>query len=170
MMILYHFPKTVNEPARDLKIKWRNSSQDFKKWAEGKTGYPVVDAGMRQLNATGFMHNRARMITASFLTKHLLIHWKEGERYFAEKLLDYELSSNVGNWQWVAGTGYDAAPYFRIFNPTIQAKKFDPDGKYAEKWIPEWGSDDYPKPMIEHEEARRRAFAHFPKTKKRGGQ
>lgn len=160
MQILYHFPKVVNEnfkPKYDG-IKWLNNGEDLKKWCEGKTGFPIVDAGMRQLNETGFMHNRVRMITASFLVKDLLIDWRIGEAYFAEKLLDYELSSNNGNWQWAAGTGCDAAPYFRIFNPTSQQEKFDKDFKYIKKWVPEFGTKDYPQPMIEHKFARERTL------------
>jgi deoxyribodipyrimidine photo-lyase len=136
MQILYHFPKVINEnfkPKYDF-IQWRNNEDEFKLWCEGKTGYPIVDAGMRQLNATGYMHNRVRMIVASFLIKHLLVDWRWGEAYFAEKLLDFDLSANNGNWQWVAGTGCDAAPYFRVFNPFTQQQKFDPDFKYIEKW------------------------------------
>lgn len=160
MQILFHFPHsaTGSFDSRYDKIQWRNDKKEFKTWCEGKTGYPIVDAGMRELNATGFMHNRARMITASFLTKHLLIDWRWGERYFAEKLLDFDLSSNVGNWQWAAGSGCDAAPYFRVFNPYIQAKKFDPKGEYVKKWVPEIGSSAYPEAMVDHEHARRRAL------------
>jgi len=158
MQILFHFPKVVtnNFKAKYDGIKWRNNEADFKKWCEGKTGYPMVDAGMRQLNASGYMHNRVRMVTASFLVKHLLIHWSWGEAYFAEKLLDYDLSANNGNWQWAAGTGCDAAPYFRVFNPSEQLKKFDKDFKYIRKWIPEFDGFDYPKPMVEHKMARER--------------
>lgn len=168
--ILFHFPETVSEPydERFKKFPWRDSEKDFAAWAEGRTGYPIVDAGMRELNATGFMHNRARMIVGSFLTKHLLIDWRKGERYFAQKLFDFELASNVGNWQWVAGTGCDAAPYFRIFNPALQAKKFDKDGAYVAKWVPEFGIKKYPEPIVDHEMARRRALAAFQKIK--GGQ
>ena len=127
MQILYNFPHVVNNSFKSKydKIEWRNNKEEFKKWCEGKTGYPIVDAGMRQLNQTGYMHNRVRMIVSGFLCKHLLIDWRWGEKYFAKKLLDYELSSNNGNWQWAAGTGCDAAPYFRIFNPFTQQKKFD---------------------------------------------
>lgn len=159
MQILWHFPETVTKafkPKYD-NIKWRNSEADFKAWCEGKTGYPMVDAGMRQLNATGVMHNRVRMVTASFLCKHLLIDWRRGEAYFAQKLLDYEQSSNVGNWQWAAGSGVDAAPYFRVFNPTEQVKKFDKNLKYIRKWVPEFEDLDY-KPIVEHKEARDRAL------------
>lgn len=159
MMILYHYPKAVNNSFRTEydNIKWRNDEKEFNAWCEGKTGYPIVDAGMRELNETGFMHNRVRMITASFLTKHLFIDWRWGETYFASKLLDYELSSNNGNWQWAAGTGYDAAPYFRVFNPEIQTKKFDPELIYVKKWVPEFNSIQYPKPIVEHSFARNRA-------------
>lgn len=158
--ILWHFPHVVDSCFKPQYegIEWRNNEHDFKAWCEGKTGYPLVDAGMRELNATGFMHNRVRMVTASFLVKHLLIDWRWGEAYFAEKLLDYELASNNGNWQWAAGTGCDAAPYFRIFNPTEQARKFDPDGKYVHKWIPELGKSEYPLPIVDHKEARERVL------------
>lgn len=158
--ILWHFPRVVAEsfrPKYDF-IQWRNDENEFKKWCKGETGYPMVDAGMRELNETGFMHNRVRMITASFLTKHLLIDWRWGEAYFAEKLLDFELSSNNGNWQWAAGTGCDAAPYFRIFNPEEQQKKFDAEKKYISKWVPEYDSKDYFQPMVEHKLARARAL------------
>jgi deoxyribodipyrimidine photo-lyase len=160
MQILWHFPHTVHQsfkPQYD-RIEWKNNEADFEKWKQGKTGYPIVDAGMRELNATGYMHNRVRMIVASFLCKHLLIDWRWGEAYFAEKLLDFELSSNVGNWQWAAGSGVDAAPYFRIFNPTTQMDKFDKDRIYVTKWVPEWQSDYYPQPMVEHSYARERCL------------
>ncbi len=166
--ILWHYPRVVEgsfRPEYD-KIQWRKSAKDFERWCQGQTGYPLVDAGMRELNATGHMHNRVRMVTASFLCKHLLIHWKEGERYFAEKLLDYDLSANNGNWQWAAGSGCDAAPYFRIFNPETQAKKFDPKGEYVKKWVPEYGTKDYPAPMIDHAEARGRCLQEFTKALK----
>ncbi len=160
MQILWHFPHTKNKSFRSKydAVKWRYSEKDFEKWREGKTGYPFVDAGMRELNATGHMHNRVRMIVASFLCKHLLIDWRWGEAYFAEKLLDYEQSSNIGNWQWAAGSGVDAAPYFRIFNPAEQVKKFDKDLKYIKKWIPEFETKDYPEPMVEHKFARERCL------------
>jgi len=163
MQILFHFPKVVTENFRSKydTIQWRNNKEEFRRWCEGKTGYPMVDAGMRQLNKTGFMHNRVRMITAGFLCKHLLIDWRWGESYFAEKLLDYELSSNNGNWQWAAGTGCDAAPYFRIFNPHSQQKKFDKDFKYIRKWIPEFDSFEYPDPIVEHKFARERALTAY---------
>lgn len=159
MQILWHFPNTVTESFRPKydNIKWRNNEKEFKSWCEGKTGYPIVDAGMRQLNATGNMHNRVRMVVASFLCKHLLIDWRWGEAYFAEKLLDYEQSSNIGNWQWAAGSGVDAAPYFRIFNPSEQVKKFDQDFKYIKKWVPEFQDIDY-KPIVDHKEARERCL------------
>ncbi|WP_341273580.1 FAD-binding domain-containing protein [Olivibacter jilunii] len=161
MMILWHFPETVNKAFKSAydRIHWRNNESEFDAWCQGKTGYPLVDAGMRQLNETGFMHNRVRMVVASFLCKHLLIDWRWGEAYFARKLQDYEQSSNVGNWQWAAGSGNDAAPYFRVFNPEIQLKKFDPKLVYAKRWIPEL--DDpfrYPSPIIEHKKARERAL------------
>ncbi len=158
--ILWSFPRVVHENFQKKYdgIKWLNNEDEFKKWTEGKTGYPIVDAGMRELNATGFMHNRVRMIVASFLTKHLLIDWRWGEAYFAKKLLDYELASNNGGWQWAAGTGVDAAPYFRIFNPYTQTKKFDPKHQYIRKWVPEYDSSDYPQPMVDHKMARQRAL------------
>ena len=160
MQILYHFPDVVTENFKPKynAINWLNNSTDFEKWCTGKTGYPIVDAGMRQLNKTGYMHNRVRMITAGFLCKHLLIDWRLGEAYFAKKLLDYELSSNNGNWQWAAGTGCDAAPYFRIFNPYEQQKKFDKNQDYIKKWVSEINTDQYPKPMVEHKFARNRAL------------
>jgi deoxyribodipyrimidine photo-lyase len=142
-------------------IKWRNNKSEFEKWKSGQTGYPLVDAGMRQLNETGFMHNRVRMVTAGFLCKHLLIDWRWGEAYFAEKLLDYELASNNGNWQWAAGTGCDSAPYFRVFNPTIQVQKFDPKLVYIKKWVPELNSMEYPNPMVDHKMARERAIQSY---------
>ena len=163
MQILWHFPHTVTQsfkPAYDA-IVWNNNEDDFKKWCNGQTGYPIVDAGMRELNTTGLMHNRVRMIVASFLCKHLLIDWRWGEAYFAVKLLDYEQSSNVGNWQWVAGTGVDAAPYFRIFNPTEQVKKFDNQMEYIKKWVPEFQELTYAKPMVNHEEARKRCLERY---------
>lgn len=159
-IIIWYFPQVVNKsfkPAYD-KIPWRNNEGEFNAWCEGRTGYPIVDAGMRELNETGFMHNRVRMITASFLTKHLLVDWRWGEAYFARKLLDYELASNNGGWQWAAGSGCDAAPYFRVFNPELQTKKFDPDRLYIKKWVPEYGSDRYPHPIVDHKEARKRAI------------
>ena len=160
MQILWHFPHTINKSFRPKydSIIWDNNEDLFKKWCEGKTGYPFVDAGMRELNTTGHMHNRVRMIVASFLCKHLLIDWRWGETYFAQKLLDYEQSSNVGNWQWAAGSGVDAAPYFRIFNPTEQVKKFDKELAYIKKWIPELETSEYPKPIVNHKEARERCL------------
>jgi deoxyribodipyrimidine photo-lyase len=158
--ILGYFPQVAErafKPQYD-RIAWRDDPEGFEKWCAGKTGYPIVDAGMRELNATGFMHNRVRMIVASFLTKHLLIDWRLGERYFAQKLLDYDLASNSGGWQWAAGCGTDAAPYFRIFNPSEQTKKFDPDYVYIRKWVPEFGTPAYPKPMVEHTFARQRCL------------
>lgn len=159
-MILYHFPNSVNtafKPKYD-QIPWRSAPDEFERWCIGQTGYPLVDAGMRELNATGFMHNRVRMVTASFLTKHLLIDWRLGERYFASKLLDFDLASNVGGWQWAAGSGCDAAPYFRVFNPTTQQAKFDPHGRYVKQWVPEYGTSNYVAPMVEHAFARKRAI------------
>ena len=160
MQILWHFPQTVYssfKPKYDH-IKWRNNKEEFQLWCQGETGYPLVDAGMRQLNQTGFMHNRVRMLVGSFLCKHLLIDWRWGEAYFAEKLHDYEMASNIGNWQWVAGCGVDAAPYFRIFNPTTQIQKFDKDLKYIEQWVPEFQELTYPAPMVNHKEARERCL------------
>ncbi|WP_339877610.1 deoxyribodipyrimidine photo-lyase [uncultured Algoriphagus sp.] len=160
MMILAYNPQIVDKsfkPAYD-RIPWRNDEEEFKAWCEGRTGYPIVDAGMRELNTIGYMHNRIRMVVASFLTKHLLIDWRWGEAYFAEKLLDYELASNNGGWQWAAGTGTDAQPYFRVFNPTSQQEKFDKNWKYIKKWIPEINSDKYPKPIVDHKFARQRAI------------
>jgi deoxyribodipyrimidine photo-lyase len=160
MQILWHFPHTVKKSFKSKydEIQWENNETLFQQWCEGKTGYPFVDAGMRELNATGHMHNRVRMITASFLCKHLLIDWRWGEAYFAQKLLDYEQASNVGNWQWAAGSGVDAAPYFRIFNPTEQIKKFDKDLVYIKKWIPELDSLSYPQPIVDHKMAREKCL------------
>ncbi len=160
MQILWHFPHVINQAFKPKYqfINWLNNEKDFEAWCKGMTGYPLVDAGMRELNETGFMHNRVRMVTAGFLVKHLLVNWQWGEAYFADKLLDFELSSNNGNWQWAAGTGCDAAPYFRIFNPYTQAEKFDPQQKYIQKWLPEYGTSRYPKPVIEHNFARLRCL------------
>ena len=165
MQILWHYPHVENSSFRPQyeKIKWRNSEEDFNRWKNGETGFPIVDAGMRELNATGHMHNRVRMIVASFLSKHLLQHWLRGERYFADKLLDYDLSANNGNWQWAAGTGCDAAPYFRVFNPDAQTEKFDPQFKYIKKWVPEFGTRQQIKPMIDHKFARDRALTEYKK-------
>lgn len=170
MQILYHYPHVVHENFRKKYngIVWRNDQEDFEKWCAGKTGFPFVDAGMRELNETGYMHNRVRMITAGFLCKHLLIDWRWGEAYFASKLLDYELSSNNGNWQWAAGTGCDAAPYFRIFNPLQQLVKFDKDKMYVRRWIPELDGPDYPEPMIDHKLARNRALETYKQGIERG--
>jgi deoxyribodipyrimidine photo-lyase len=160
MFILAYNPAVVDrafKPAYD-QIPWRNNEMEFEAWCKGLTGYPIVDAGMRELNETGFMHNRVRMIVASFLTKHLLIDWRWGEAYFAKKLLDFELASNNGGWQWAAGTGTDAQPYFRVFNPTSQTEKFDKDLKYIKKWIPEFQTKKYPEPIVDHKFARQRAI------------
>ncbi len=160
MQILWHFPEAggkAMKPRYD-RIQWRNNEAEFDKWKIGKTGFALVDAGMRELNASGYMHNRVRMLTASFLCKHLLIDWRWGEAYFAEKLLDYEMASNVGNWQWAAGSGVDAAPYFRIFNPMTQFEKFDKEKTYVRKWVPEYGTDAYPTQMVDHKEARERCL------------
>ena len=164
-MILYHFPESSKKAIKKQydQIEWEKDESHFKKWCEGMTGYPIVDAGMRELNNTGFMHNRVRMITASFLTKHLLIDWRWGEAYFASKLLDYEMASNVGGWQWASGSGCDAAPYFRIFNPYTQQQKFDKNFDYVRKWIPEFETDEYPRPIIEHKHARERALERYKK-------
>lgn len=161
IQILYHFPRVVNESFKKKydTINWRNIEEEFDLWCQGKTGFPLVDAGMRELNQTGYMHNRVRMLVASFLVKDLLIDWRWGEAYFAQKLNDYELSSNNGNWQWAAGSGCDAAPYFRVFNPTAQIKKFDKDLKYIKKWIPEFETSKYADPIVNHKEARKRALA-----------
>ncbi|MFD1162550.1 cryptochrome/photolyase family protein [Hwangdonia seohaensis] len=160
MQILWHFPQTQTQsfkPKYD-RIVWRNNETEFKAWCAGKTGYPLVDAGMRQLNKTGFMHNRVRMLVGSFLCKHLLIDWRWGEAYFAEKLHDYDMASNIGNWQWVAGCGVDAAPYFRIFNPTTQIKKFDKNLEYIKTWVPDFQELTYPKEIVEHKAARERCL------------
>ncbi len=165
MQILHHFPQVVdhNFNRKYNGIEWRNNEEEFQTWCKGETGYPLVDAGMRQLNQTGYMHNRVRMVTAGFLCKHLLIDWRWGEAYFAEKLLDYELSSNNGNWQWAAGTGCDAAPYFRIFNPHEQLRKFDKELVYVRKWVPEYGTAAYKAPLIDHRFARSRALETYKK-------
>ncbi|MCK6617484.1 MAG: DNA photolyase family protein [Cyclobacteriaceae bacterium] len=162
-MILWHFPHVVTQAFKPIydQIEWRNDPEDFKAWCEGKTGYPIVDAGMRELNATGYMHNRVRMIVASFLTKHLLIDWRWGEAYFAKKLLDFDLAANNGGWQWAAGSGCDAAPYFRVFNPYIQTEKFDPDRTYIKRWVPEVDTPAYPKPIVDHNLARERVLAAY---------
>ena len=163
MQILFHFPHVLDRSFRKQydSIRWENDQKMFEKWKLGQTGYPIVDAGMRELNETGTMHNRVRMITASFLCKHLLVDWRWGEAYFAEKLLDFELSSNNGNWQWVAGSGCDAAPYFRVFNPESQQKKFDPNFDYIKRWVPEFGTKDYPEPIIDHAYARKRVVERY---------
>ncbi len=166
-MLLWHFPQTADhayKPDFD-KIQWRNNEQEFEAWCKGETGYPIVDAGMRQMQELGWMHNRVRMVTASFLCKHLLIDWRWGEHYFARKLLDYDMSSNVGGWQWAAGTGADAAPFFRIFSPAAQTKRFDPKFEYIKKWVPEYLDPiKYPAPIVDHKEARERCLAAFKKA------
>lgn len=166
MQILWHFPHTKDKAFKSKydRIEWRNNEDEFDAWCKGETGYPLVDAGMRQLNETGFMHNRIRMLVGSFLCKHLLIDWRWGEAYFAEKLHDYEMASNVGNWQWVAGSGVDASPYFRIFNPTTQIKKFDKDYKYIQKWVPNYNKTSYPKEIVDHKEARERCLETYKKA------
>ena len=163
MQILWHFPYTEDQCFKKQydRIEYRNNEEEFEKWCQGKTGYPLVDAGMRQLNQTGFMHNRVRMLVSSFLCKHLLIDWRWGEAYFAEKLFDYEKSSNLGNWQWVAGCGVDAAPYFRIFNPHEQVKKFDKDLKYINRWVKDINKLTYPEPIVEHKFARERCLKEY---------
>lgn len=168
-MILWYYPRVINESFKKEydNIKWRYSEKDFEHWCNGTTGYPIVDAGMRELNQTGYMHNRVRMITASFLTKHLLIDWRWGEAYFAKKLLDYDLAANNGGWQWAAGSGNDAAPYFRIFNPHLQTQKFDPEFKYIRKWVPEFEDDSYPKPIVEHQFARQRCLEAYKEALKK---
>ena len=160
MMILWHFPHVVTRSFKAAydRILWRNDLNEFRAWCEGRTGYPLVDAGMRELNATGYMHNRVRMVTASFLTKHLLIDWRWGEAYFAQKLLDFDLAANNGGWQWAAGSGCDAAPYFRVFNPARQTDKFDPEHSYIKKWVPEFGTGEYPTPIVDHAYARERVL------------
>lgn len=170
MMILWHFPKVTDRSFKSQydEIEWRNDENEFAAWCEGNTGYPIVDAGMRQLNQTGYMHNRVRMIVASFLTKHLLIDWRWGESYFAEKLLDYELASNNGGWQWAAGSGCDAAPYFRIFNPYRQTERFDPDHQYIQRWVPELMDPEYKKPIVDHKFARKRALWVYGNALKKG--
>lgn len=166
MQILYHYPHVVSQNFKPQynRIAWRNNEKEFERWYRGETGYPLVDAGMRQLNETGYMHNRVRMVVASFLCKHLLIDWRWGEAYFAKKLLDYELSSNNGNWQWAAGTGCDAAPYFRVFNPTEQARKFDHELTYIKRWVPEYSNFGYPEPMVDHKLAAKRAIEVYKKA------
>lgn len=170
MQILWHYPNVQKQSFRPQydQIQWRHSPEDFQRWKEGQTGYPLVDAGMRELNETGHMHNRVRMVVASFLCKHLLIHWREGERYFARKLLDYDLSANNGNWQWAAGSGCDAAPYFRIFNPETQLEKFDKDLIYTKKWVPEFGTRKYPNALVDHKVARERCLNAFNAVLKKG--
>jgi deoxyribodipyrimidine photo-lyase len=166
MSILFQFPHVVTQsfkPKYD-RIQWLNREQDFSAWKEGRTGIPLVDAGMRELNQTGLMHNRVRMVTASFLCKHLLVDWRLGEAYFASKLLDYELSSNNGNWQWAAGTGCDAAPYFRVFNPILQQEKFDPEFRYVKNWIPEFNTKSYPEPIVNLKEAKDRCLTAYKKA------
>ncbi len=168
--ILWHFPRIGHHKAFKPEyenIEWRNNEEEFKKWCNGETGYPIVDAGMRELNKTGFMHNRVRMIVASFLSKHLLTDWRWGEAYFAGKLLDFDLASNNGGWQWAAGSGNDAAPYFRIFNPYLQTKKFDPELKYSSKWVPEFQRFSYPQPMLEPQFSRKRCLEVYSKALKK---
>lgn len=162
-MALFHFPESREKAIKPKydRIPWETNMEHFEAWCMGQTGYPMVDAGMRELNTTGYMHNRVRMIVASFLTKHLLIDWRLGERYFAQKLLDFDLASNIGGWQWASGSGLDAAPYFRVFNPSSQLEKFDKELKYVSKWVPEYGTEKYPKPIVEHKWARERCLDRF---------
>ncbi len=169
MQILWHFPHVAEAAFRPEydRISWRNNEAEFLAWCEGRTGYPLVDAGMRELNSTGFMHNRVRMVTASFLVKHLLVDWRWGEAYFARKLLDFEMSANNGNWQWVAGTGCDAAPYFRVFNPELQAKRFDPKNDYIRKWVPEFGTPKQLPPIVDHVQARARVLTAYAVVKQK---
>ncbi len=168
-MIMHHFPKVINTSFKEEydNIKWRNNEKEFEAWCTGQTGYPIVDAGMRELNETGFMHNRVRMVVASFLTKHLLIDWRWGEAYFGKKLLDYDLAANNGGWQWAAGCGCDAAPYFRVFNPYLQTEKFDKDLKYIRKWVPEFEELTYPQPIVIHQEARERCLRAYKEALRR---
>jgi deoxyribodipyrimidine photo-lyase len=171
MNIIHHFPHVMDGKAFRKEydaIEWRKDENDFKRWCEGNTGYPIVDAGMRELNATGFMHNRVRMVVASFLTKHLLLDWRWGEAYFAQKLMDFDFSANNGGWQWASGSGCDAAPYFRVFNPTSQTEKFDKQLQYIKKWVPEISSFNYPRPMVEHSFARERALRVYKEGLERG--
>ncbi|MEZ4804416.1 MAG: deoxyribodipyrimidine photo-lyase [Bacteroidia bacterium] len=166
LQIMAHFPYAMNSAFKPLydRIEWVNDTEQFQAWCEGKTGYGIVDAGMRELNTTGFMHNRVRMIVASFLCKHLLIDWRWGEAYFASKLLDFDLASNNGGWQWAASSGVDAAPYFRIFNPSLQTERFDPKLIYVKQWVPEYDSLSYPKPIIDHAFARQRCLETYKKS------
>ncbi|MGG9961318.1 cryptochrome/photolyase family protein [Ferruginibacter sp. SUN106] len=169
-MILWHFPQVGKGKAFKAQydtIEWRKDNGEFERWCKGQTGYPIVDAGMRELNATGFMHNRVRMIVASFLTKHLLLDWRLGEAYFAQKLLDFDLAANNGGWQWAAGSGCDAAPYFRVFNPYLQTQKFDPQLVYIKKWVPEFQEFSYSQPIVEHEAARKRCLEVYAKALKK---
>jgi deoxyribodipyrimidine photo-lyase len=166
MQILFHFPRVTNAcfKTKYEGIQWRNNEVEFEAWCKGETGYPMVDAGMRQLNETGYMHNRVRMVVASFLIKHLLIDWRWGETYFAQKLLDYDLSANNGNWQWAAGTGCDSAPYFRIFNPTSQLERFDKDLVYIRYWVKDFDELSYPQPIVDHKFARERCLVAYKKV------
>jgi len=168
MMLLWHFPNTATE-AYDPKMRhlpYRDDEAQYRAWCEGRTGYPLVDAGMRQLNATGYLHNRARIATAGFLVKQLFIDWKLGEHYFSEKLLDYDMSNNVGNWQWMAGTGAVAAPWFRVYSPDSQQQQYDPDYEYVKQWVPEFGTDKYPAPIVDHKFGRERALDLIRKSRK----
>ena len=161
--ILWHYPHVAGASYKEEynDLKWENNERLFNAWCAGRTGFPIVDAGMRQLNTTGWMHNRVRMIVAMFLTKDLLISWQWGERYFMQKLIDADLASNNGGWQWSASTGTDAQPYFRIFNPIAQAEKFDPEGVYIRHYVPEVDTRDYPRPIVDHSVQRLKAMALF---------
>ncbi|WP_375379496.1 FAD-binding domain-containing protein [Hymenobacter volaticus] len=163
MMLLWHYPYTATESyePRLRHVPYRNNEEEFRAWCEGRTGYPLVDAGMRELNETGYMPNRARIATAGFLVKHLLVDWRWGDKYFSDKLLDYDMSQNVGNWQWMAGTGVVAAPWFRVYSPQSQLKQYDPDLAYVKKWVPEYGTSAYPAPIVDHKFARERAIETF---------
>lgn len=168
MNILWHVPRVGEGKSfrKDYdRIPWRSDPEGFQRWCEGKTGYPIVDAGMRELNTTGFMHNRVRMIVASFLVKHLLIDWRWGEAYFAQKLIDFDLSANNGGWQWASGSGCDAAPYFRVFNPSLQTERFDKQWEYIKKWVPEYNDLAYlQNPIVNHEFARKRVLEVYKKA------
>jgi deoxyribodipyrimidine photo-lyase len=165
--LLYHFPSLPDKPLRGEfeDFPWSGDDSLLQAWQQGMTGYPIVDAGMRQLRHTGWMHNRVRMIVASFLVKDLMIPWQTGAAWFLDALVDADLANNSASWQWVAGCGSDAAPYFRIFNPTLQGKKFDPHGDYVREWVPELGGPEYPAPIVDHGLARQRALEAYRSVK-----